>query len=124
MCFNFLMVYPAAGILMCTDVGRVSSAPSSAMLGMCLEQDAQASLSTVFGGIGRGGMDMEQLNLITMPFDAPPPDSEVKPYVHPICAARAGVAAADSSASSRMPRVGGGWAHLLVVLVPAVMCLF
>jgi len=116
MCFNFLMVYPADGVSMCMDIGKVSSKADAPKLGICLDGKI-AGLPSLFGALGRQNLDIAAISQIAMPFGAEPISSA--PYSSPACARRSpGV---DGKASSGAGMVPGRSAMLLTVPVLAFL---
>lgn len=70
MCFNFLLVYPADGIRMCMDIGKVSNQPGATSLGVCLDTQgsSQGGLAALLGtDFNIGAISQE-----TIPFGAEP----------------------------------------------------
>lgn len=98
MCFNFLLVYPADGVLMCVDIGKISDDDDSAKMGICIDKENQDKLAGLFavgmgsagspGGGGGGGNlgSLEAFSDMTILFEAGP--KNVSSYVDPICLAR------------------------------------
>lgn len=122
MCFNFLMVYPADGILMCMDMGPIMATKDSAKMGICVDSTSPDSLANVFGlGMGgSGGMQdtLDSLAKITIPF-APEP-KEVPAYQDPVCAARRKpITEAEQSPAHNLRPFSGGWLYAVVTVAAA-----
>ena len=128
MCFNFLLVYPADGVLMCMDIGKISKDEDSAKMGICIDQGNQGSLAGLFAA-GMGGMDargesagggaanlgsLDAFADMTMVFEAPP--KNISAYVDAVCVARA----AAFEASSR-PTAGSASTWLLATCVTGAL---
>ena len=97
MCFNFMLVYPAQGLLMCMEIGALSAAPNSDKMGICLDNSKSGSLQDVLS-MSRSTTSLTALSDISIKFEAPP--TEIIPYRDPVCAARAKLASGAPQAVS------------------------
>ena len=127
MCFKFLLVYPADGVLMCMDIGKISQDEDSAKMGICIDQGNQGSLASLFaagmggrapgGDAGGGAANLGSLDAfadMTMVFEAPP--TNISAFVDAVCVARA----AAFEASSR-PTAGSASTWLLATCVTGAL---
>ncbi len=110
MCFNFLLVYPADGISMCMDIGKVSNQPGATSLGVCLDtqRSSQGGLVQLLGS-GSGGI--AGIAQQTIPFGAEP--IPAASYRNPSCGQQYVPPDAEASAAPLVRGLGAMTSMLL-----------
>ena len=122
MCFNFMLVYPAQGLLMCMEIEALSRAPNvqnSDKMGICLDNSQGGSVEDVLS-MNRDRTSLTALSGMSMRFEAPP--TEIIPYRDPVCAARQAETQQDAQLASAQ-LASGAACRAATLLLPALVAL-